>query len=63
MLLLCVLQIHRTVAQAQSGQLQEEKERIKLLRLCIPGNVRDCADSSNWEAALLISESGGGSDL
>lgn len=55
MLLLYVPQVHRTVAQAQPGQLQEEKEKIKLLRLYMPGSARHCAGSFNWEAALLIS--------
>lgn len=63
MLPLCVLQVQRTVAQTQTGQLQEEREGIKLLRLNVPGSARDCAHSFNWGTALLISQSRGESDL
>jgi len=58
-----VPQVHRTVAQAQAWQLRDEKERIKLLKLYMPGNTRDCAGSFSWEAALLVGLSRGESDL
>lgn len=63
MLPLCVLQVQRTVTQTQTEKLQEEREIIKLLRLNVPGNARDCAHSFNWGTALLISQSRGESDL
>lgn len=40
--LLCVLQVRRSVSQAQIGQLLEEKEIIKLLKRYMPGKARYC---------------------
>lgn len=42
---------------------RNKREGIKLLRLNVPGNARDCAHSFNWGTALLISQSRGESDL